>query len=202
MTSQKISLPITGMTCANCALTVERTVKKIPEIQDVQVNFATENASITTDQPLPDLSSIEKAITAAGYGISTITLDLPITGMSCANCAITIERVLKRVTGVLEVTVNFANESAHIRFIPTVVTNKKIIEAIEAAGYGVAATDQLTADGQDALDITREIEIKKQTLKFWIGLSFAIPLFIFSMSRDFNFLGGWAYQWCASMRSH
>ena len=49
MTEQKFTLPITGMTCANCAANIERGVKKLKGIADANVNFAAENAAISFD---------------------------------------------------------------------------------------------------------------------------------------------------------
>ena len=48
--------------------------------------------------------------------MSTEHLVLPITGMTCANCAVTIERSLKRVGGVQSATVNLASERATFAF--------------------------------------------------------------------------------------
>ncbi|MCK5419564.1 MAG: heavy-metal-associated domain-containing protein, partial [Desulfobacterales bacterium] len=49
MSDDKITLPVAGMTCANCAMNIERTVKKLNGISDAQVNFAAEQASISFD---------------------------------------------------------------------------------------------------------------------------------------------------------
>ena len=43
--STHLTLPITGMTCVNCAANLERAVKKIPGVSEVNVNFATERAA-------------------------------------------------------------------------------------------------------------------------------------------------------------
>jgi Cu+-exporting ATPase len=124
-------------------------------------------------------------------------IDLSITGMTCANCAATIDRVLKKKDGVEDVSVNYANENAHIRFTPSLISENEITAVIENAGYGIAQTDQPGLSGEEAIDVARESEIKKQSRKFWTGVIFSLPLFIFSMSRDFNLLGQWAYQWWA-----
>jgi Cu+-exporting ATPase len=129
--------------------------------------------------------------------ITTESLNLPVTGMTCANCSATIERVLKKQEGVLEVSANYANENVQISFIPTVINRKAIVEGIEKAGYGVTQTEQPGLTVEEATDVSREKEIRKQTHRFWTGVVFTLPLFIFSMSRDFQLLGDWAYQWWA-----
>ena len=124
-------------------------------------------------------------------------IDIPITGMTCANCAATIDRVLRKKNGVQDVSVNYANENAHIRIIPSLISEKDISTTIENAGYGIARIDIPGVSGEEAVDIAREAEIKKQSRKFWTGVVFTLPLFIFSMARDFDLLGQWAHQWWA-----
>ena len=46
---REVSLPVTGMTCANCAATVERTLRKTEGVADASVNFASERASVRFD---------------------------------------------------------------------------------------------------------------------------------------------------------
>ena len=116
---------------------------------------------------------------------------LPITGMTCANCAATIQRTLgKKVAGVLGATVNFASEKARVEYDPAQVSRRDLVEAIEKIGYSV------TEGGPDGLEdrerAARQDEIQAQTYKFWIGLAFSLPLFVLSMTRDFGFLGAWA----------
>ena len=118
-------------------------------------------------------------------------ITLPITGMTCANCAATIQRTLeKKVAGVVGATVNFASEKARVEYDPAQVSRRDLVEAIEKLGYSV------TEGGPDGLEdrerAARQAEIQAQTYKFWIGLAFSLPLFVLSMTRDFGLLGAWA----------
>ena len=49
MSDKTITLPITGMTCTNCAMNIERNVKKLDGVTEAHVNFATEEAAISYD---------------------------------------------------------------------------------------------------------------------------------------------------------
>ncbi len=193
MPDKTIHIPVTGMSCANCALAIERTVKKLPGVKAASVNFATEQASLSFD---PDLVQVEKfveKIQDAGYGVAKATVDIPVTGMTCANCAMTIERTLKKkVPGVVNASVNFASERASVEYIPSLTGIDEMIQAIERAGYGAIRPDD-TLEGDDAELQARRAEIKDQTAKFAVGLVFTIPLFILSMGRDFGLLGAWAH---------
>jgi Cu+-exporting ATPase len=73
MMVQALQLPIKGMTCAVCAKTIERVVGKLPGVDSVSVNFATEKASVKYDPALLRLSEIKRAISKAGYTPLAIT---------------------------------------------------------------------------------------------------------------------------------
>ncbi len=120
------------------------------------------------------------------------TLILPITGMTCANCAMNIERGLKKLTGVSEVNVNFAAEQASIVYLPSMVTPEDLVSAVEKAGFG--ALIQTEGAPEDAEAEARQREISEQTRKFMVGAAFALPLFALSMARDFGLTGPWSHQ--------
>ena len=120
-------------------------------------------------------------------------INIPITGMSCANCALAIERTVKKLPGVVNASVNFASERASVEYMPSVTGIDEMIQAIEKAGYGAIRPDD-ALEGEDAELQARRAEIKDQTAKFLVGLAFTIPLFILSMGRDFGFFGPWAHE--------
>ena len=72
-------------------------------------------------------------------------------------------------------------------YIPGQVTRADMVIAIEKAGYGVVEAE--AGELEDAEQVVREAEIRDQTRKFWVGVVFALPLFLFSMVRDFGLLG-------------
>ena len=193
--STRLTLPITGMTCANCAFTVERSLKKADGVSDAAVNFATEQATVVFDPALLKPAELVQRVQDAGYGVVTARVELPITGMTCANCAATVERTLNRkVAGVVQANVNFATERATVEYVPGVASVAAMIRAVEEAGYGVI---QAAADTEKPLEDVeaqaRQAEIRDQTRKFWVGVTFALPLFLLSMARDFGLLGAWAH---------
>jgi Cu+-exporting ATPase len=193
MTEQNIKLPITGMTCANCAANIERGVKKLDGVSDASVNFASEQAAVTFDSSQIQLQALLDKIDKSGFGVATSRVDIPITGMTCANCAANIERALKKkVPGVVSASVNFASEYAAVEYIPGATDVGTMIEAIEKAGFGAIAPDD-SLDDTDAEQVVRDAEIKDQTRKFLVGALFALPLFLLSMGRDFGLIGAWSH---------
>ena len=65
------------------------------------------------------------------------TLELPITGMTCASCVARNERALRKLDGVEEASVNFATEKATVVFDPAVLSAHDLVDTVEKAGYGV-----------------------------------------------------------------
>lgn len=121
------------------------------------------------------------------------TVDLPVVGMSCANCALAVERTLKRkVPGVESAAVNLADESVHITYDPETTDLDRMAEAVEAAGYRLVLPvgDE---SPEDAEQKAREEDIRREHRSFLVGVAFTLPLFILSMGRDFGLLGMWAH---------
>ena len=72
---------------------------------------------------------------------------LPITGMTCANCAANIERALtKKTTGVVSASVNFATERLTAEYIPGVTSVDDMVLVIQQAGYGAILPDEIDDD--------------------------------------------------------
>jgi len=193
MADQTISLPVTGMTCANCAMNIARGLNKLPGVRQAHVNFAAEQASVTFDTKSATPSELIARVEKLGFGVPTAHVDLPITGMTCANCAMNVERVLgKKTPGVIRAAVNFAAERAAVDYLPAVVTVEEMATAVEKAGFGAILP---SADEPEDMEAeARRREIAGQTRKFIIGVVFTLPLFLLSMARDFGLIGAWSHQ--------
>ncbi len=193
MTEKQVTLPVTGMTCANCALTIERSLGKVQGVSEARVNLASEKAVVTYDPGLVGGDGLINSIKDAGYDVVTAKVELPITGMTCANCARTIERALRKLDGVLEVNVNLASERASVEYIPSLVSLEALKSAVEDAGYGVIELgEEIGAEDVEAR--AREQEIKRQRRLLIIGLIFTVPTFLLSMGTDLGFLPDFALR--------
>ena len=192
MSENHVTLPVTGMHCANCALNIERVVNKLPGVSESHVNFATEQAAISYDPGKLQIQDLVSGIHDAGYSVPKATVEFPVTGMSCANCAMAIERALKKLPGVVQAPVNFAAERVYVEYIPSATDIDEMIGAIEKAGYGAIRPEALE-EQEDAELAARRAEIRDQTRKFLFGVLFAAPLFLISMGRDFGILGAWSH---------
>ena len=78
----------------------------------------------------------------------TTSIEIPITGMTCASCVARNEKALRKTPGVLKADVNFATEQASVVYDPAVVDVEHLREAITKIGYGVPTqTETLTIKG-------------------------------------------------------
>jgi Cu+-exporting ATPase len=193
MGSVNVTLPIQGMSCANCAATIERQVGRLDGVSRAAVNFASERAEIAYNPAMIGLPEVVAAVRKAGFDTPPAAVEMPVTGMTCANCAANIERALnKRTPGVLSAAVNFGTERVTVNYIPTAIDVEGIVAAIEKAGFGALAPDDAT-DPDDAEAAARAVEIRDQTRKFGVGVAFTLPLFLLSMARDFGLAGPWSH---------
>jgi P-type Cu+ transporter len=122
------------------------------------------------------------------------TVEFPVTGMTCVNCAMNIERALiRKVPGIVKATVNFASERVLVEYDPTVSGIDDMATAIEKAGFKAIIVEEGSEDASDSEQIARNAEIQDQTHKFIVGVVFSLPLFLWSMARDFGLIGHWSH---------
>jgi len=183
--TKQLTLPITGMYCANCVTTIERNLKKVDGVQTAVVNLSSERALIQYDPALAGLGDMIGRVERAGYGIATGEADLTIKRLADNNDARRLEKVLLKVEGVLDAQVNLTTEHALIRYVPTIVSQVEIRHAVAKAGFEAL---ELGNDAEDAEANARQHEINHQRQLLITGLLFTIPLFLFSMLRDFSLL--------------
>ncbi|HFU1091150.1 TPA: heavy metal translocating P-type ATPase [Streptococcus suis] len=134
---KKMTLPVQGMTCATCALTVEKAVGKLVGVAEASVNLATEQLTVNYDDSQVALSDLQATVHKAGYELVDPFEKqlLEIEGMTCATCALTVEKALSKVEGVHQASVNLATEKASVSYDPAQVSLADIATAVEKAGY-------------------------------------------------------------------
>lgn len=200
------------MTCLGCAAAVETSSRKAAAVQEAEVNFASERLTISYDPELAPanevLTDVRQQVKRAGYKIPTLTLTLPIAGMTCTNCANTVEGALREAEGVVYASVNFAAEKAHVEYVSGVGARAPIVAAVRKAGYDVIGGDAaqpagtLKSDdaeeperaeiGEDTEAAARAAAIRRENWRLLVGAVFSLPLVVISMGRDFDLLGTWA----------
>src|SRR5688500_2385759 len=189
--TKQLTLPITGMTCANCVATVERNLKKLEGMNTAVVNLSSERATVEFDSAKLGLADMIARVQRAGYGVATGEAELMIKRLSDDNDARRLEKSLLSLEGVLEAQVVYATEKARVKYVPTIITQAELRRAVANAGFEAV---ELGGEAEDAEAAAREHEIQEQRRLLIIGLIFTVPLFLFAMARDFGLLPAAFYE--------
>lgn len=176
--STTFDLPIAGMTCASCAGRVERALRKVTGTEHVSVNLATEQARVQA--PAGSLPALVDAVRDAGYSVPTRTLELQIGGMTCASCVGRVERALGKVPGVEQVSVNLANERAHLEVLQA-LDDAVLIAAVEKAGYSASLPRTQHDDQAQA-----QRRLRNERLAVGAALLLALPLVLPMLVQPFG----------------
>jgi len=176
--SVAVSLPIEGMTCASCVGRVEKALKAVPGVDKASVNLATERADITF-AGAPDVAAAVQAVQKAGYAVAESTIELSVTGMTCASCVGRVEKALKAVPGVSGASVNLATERASITAAGGVPASA-LIQAVAKAGYEAKTLSAESSDS-DAVAERQAAELKSLKRALTVATIFALPVFILEM---------------------
>ena len=177
-----LAFRVEGMTCANCSGRVERVLKKLPGVEEAAVNLATEKASVVIDPDELGASQVFAEVERAGYHPIAERLEVGVGGMTCANCVGRVERVVRKLPGIIDASVNLATEKANIDYLPEVITPSGIGEAIEAAGYEARPIAE-AAPGEDREQAAREVEISVLKRAVFVAALFTVPLILVAMVR-------------------
>ncbi len=189
--TKNVTLPVTGMTCANCVATVERNLKKVEGVNQAMVNLSSERATVEFNPDLAGLGDLIARIQRAGYGVATGEADLLVHRMSDDNDARRLERTLAELEGITEARVSFTSEHARVSYVPTIISQAEIRKAISQAGFEPV---EVGGETEDAEALARQREIDQQRHYLTVGLIFTVPLFLLSMGRDLGLLPMWAHS--------
>lgn len=185
--SKQINLQITGMTCAACAIRIEKGLNKVDGVSAANVNFAMEKASVIYDPAKVSVSRLEESISKLGYGTAKEVVDFQLEGMTCAACANRIEKGLNKIPGVTNATVNFAMETAHVEYSPSEVSISDMQKKVQQLGYKAILKTE-NEGGKDH----REKEVQNQKRKLLLSAILSFPL-LWSMVGHFSFTS-WIYM--------
>ncbi|MGF6446381.1 heavy metal translocating P-type ATPase [Paraburkholderia youngii] len=215
-----VELDIGGMTCASCASRVEKALTGLPGVARASVNLATERARVESDATLAP-QQLADAVRKAGYEATPVanadvaeqtiatlaatpadtppTTELEIGGMTCAACALRVEKALAKVPGVARASVNLATETATVHPQGTASADAAaLVAAVRKAGYEatlsappaavapaetIAATAASTGAVSDILDTTpapavdrKQVQIRRDLASVGACALLTLPL--------------------------
>ena len=189
-----LDLPIAGMTCAACSTRLENNLNRLEGVK-ARVNLAMERAHVEYDPAATKPEAILAQVKKSGFTVPTQSLDLQITGMTCAACATRVETALNKLEGV-EARLNLASERARVRYTPGLVSPDDLIRAVEKAGYGAIPITEASRQEEKA---RKAAEYKREVRVFAFSALLTLPLLaqmvdMFSGHATHMWLPGWV-QW-------
>lgn len=101
----------------------------------------------------------------------------PVTGMTCAACASSVESILVRTEGVSKASVNFANSSVLVDYDGS-ITDENLQNALRQVGYDIIIDAENPGEVQQELQIKHYQDIKKRTI--WSAI-LTLPIFVLGM---------------------
>ena len=177
----KENYAVEGMTCATCALTVEKALGKLDGVDQASVNLANETVSLDYDNQALSFADLEAAVEKAGYrlvrDLKMETFDIE--GMTCATCALTVEKAVGKLAGVEEASVNLATEKLTVTYDGQNLYPSQIVEAVTKAGY--QALPQTEATSTEPAPDRQEMQTKELWIRFVWSAVFTLPLLYLAM---------------------
>ena len=196
--SERIDIPIVGMSCATCVTTIQRGLAGLKGVEKANVNFATSKATVIFQPQLVKPKDFISSVRKSGYEVGTVSLELPIQGIECASCVQKIEKALLQTRGVTKAVVNLATEKAKVEYLPSETNLEEVKRAIESTGYKVLEFEP-SEEIEDPERLIREREYKKLKIKFIAGLILGLFVFLGSSRHWFpwipSFLGNFYVLW-------
>ncbi len=175
--SNRIDLPVTGMTCAACSTRVQNTLSKLNGVESAAVNLAAERATVFYKTSEVSVDELMKTIKDLGYGVSVSKVILPIKGMTCASCVNKVQNALSSLSGVISASVNFATEKATVEYLPSQTGMREFKKAVRDSGYDILELEQ----GEDIVEKEkeeRERDYRKLRNKLITGAVLTVPIFL------------------------
>ncbi|MGB8622498.1 MAG: heavy metal translocating P-type ATPase [Paracoccaceae bacterium] len=169
-------LSVANMSCASCAGRVEKAVRALDGVESAAVNLANETVQVAFHAPA-EPGAIVDALDAAGYPARVADVTLEIANMSCASCVARVEHALKALPGVLDASVNLANETARVSYLEGQLAPADLVRASGDAGYPAQLKTRQSPDAPDR----RNSEIDRLRRNTLIAAALAVPVSVLAM---------------------
>ena len=150
-----LQLDIKGMSCTSCASRIEKALLELDNVETASVNFAAKKATVELNNRNKDI--LVKTVEEAGYIAEMpddgddIKHEYTVEGMSCASCAMTVEKTLKAIDGVRSARVNFTDKKAVVSFSRELVNSSTLKNHVKNAGYLLSDTESDSDNETDHL---------------------------------------------------
>ena len=169
-----VRISLQNMSCASCVGRVERGLSGLPGVSDVRVNLASETAQAQIDGP-ERISDIVEKLEEIGYPVRTQSVRLNVASMSCASCVGRVDKALAAMTGVLDVNVNLASETATVTYLEGAVVVADLLKAAVDAGYPATLPQDSAREDTSA---RKDEEARRLARRTAMAAALALPVFL------------------------
>jgi len=175
-----ISLRIGGMHCANCALTIEKQLKKLKGVENAEVSLASEKALITFDPSLVEIDDIERVVQEVGYEVVYESVSLKVSGLSDAPDAKAVEEKLSSLDGVKRVSADHVLGQIFVEYNSALLSLADLEKLLESLGITV-----LSEEFSQAFEEREALKLKRLSI---FGLGATVSIIIYSQHKLLSFL--------------
>jgi P-type Cu+ transporter len=172
MSKARIILPIEGMSCASCAVTVQEALGSASGVAAAAVNYATGRAAVDYDDARTHIAELIQTVRAAGYDCGTASVTFNVEELHYAPSVAPLEQALRRVPGVIRAAANQATETATVDYVPGAATAEALERAVRDAGFQVA--EPIAAEDpveRERIARRREIQLLSRKLALAAGVA-------------------------------
>ena len=174
-----MDLPIEGMHCASCVLSVNKTFGKIEGVEEVDADLASNKLHITVDTKKISYDEMERLVKNLGFDLHSDEMTIRIQGMHCASCTMNVENFLIRLDGIFDVKADLTSQTAKIRYDASKVTLDEIEEVIVSLGFELLGVEGQTEIDEEAI---YQQDLKEKRNRIIVGLIFSAILMILMFS--------------------
>ncbi len=174
-----VNLPLEGMDSEHCALIIDKGLSKVQGVLSHKVELNNRRAIITTNDDAKVVPDAVKAIRDLGYDVDTVKKTFPVLNMSCASCASSSQSILENTPGVVNVSVNYANASAQIEYVPTITDARKLKAALQGIGYDLMIDE--TEEAKDSLEDVHRGKYEQLRRRTIGSVILSVPLLLIGM---------------------
>lgn len=176
---KSMDLPIEGMHCASCVLSVNKTFEKIEGVEEVDADLAANKLHITVNPKKISYEEMERLVRNLGFELHSDEMTLRIQGMHCASCTMNVENFLIRLDGIFDVKADLTSQSAKIRYDKSKVDLDEIEKVIESLGFELLGIEGQTEIDEEAI---YQQDLAEKRNRIIVGLIFSAILMVLMFS--------------------
>ncbi len=174
-----MDLPIEGMHCASCVLSVNKTFEKVEGVEEVDADLASNKLHITVNPKKVSYDEMDKIVRNLGFNLHSDEMTLRIQGMHCASCTMNVENFLIRLDGIFDVKADLTSQSARIRYDSSKVDLDEIEKVIESLGFELLGVEGQTEIDEEAI---YQKDLAEKRNRIIVGLIFSAILMVLMFS--------------------